>query len=1005
MANFYHLELQNQEITFIGDVNNNIYYLSKEYTYTKNENTGKYVVSKVEDIVKKVNKEYEGITITKDETNLDKDKVDIKLEIPEGVYSVKLPNGNIVNSSTTITVTENGEYTFEFTDSDGKQFIRVVHVTNIQRRKETKIPKVSVINGKVELESDDKIEYSVDEKSTWNEYTEELTYTTPIYVRVVNENYECSILKITIDENGKLSVLNEEARQIQGEILTNAIGRTAEPEYDYITKAIKISENVAQIVSNTKIEQPVNLFNYISRISDSIIYAFSATDGQYAGCYNVKYSNNITEIGYKDLDNNIKGLEYESSVKDIAQTNSNIDYAIIKDNYALIDRSKVENIEELTDEQIDENAAQRLIDLEDDAKKDSVVSEYVKKQAKDYAYIDNNGNLISNIEAINIFKSTVGENTKYVKIVGDGEAFYILTQEGEVYLVSSKYNEINVYFQYEIIRKKGGDINLATIENDKFYIYKLRLNNIINIFDTCTAQTKDGGFVSLLYGTNDIKLNSTIMTTEYTDTDTKKPISQVQLIQKQVDKYLMATHLGLKDGKLYDFSNINNGVEVPKGKLVKNATENIVGCSENGIIYLFDEDGIDYYNNLTELPELPEGLYYIGLEAEEGELPEFADIAEYKDDYLTNNITIRETNNETDITQNYDTADKTAKCYAVGKDGQVYLYFNGYVIDLKQNLDFYGPTVNYSIDNSNWTNENINLELTANTTNEIVEAKIEKDEAVRPRRMSLSNSTGLTVQNIDETLEIATNGIYNYSVTDAKGRSYTGKVYVDNIDKLNPNSPEIESVNGKLKITFNEDTDATDDYGKSGIKNRLISFDGENWVDIKEYDGDNLTIISENVAELSVNEGTVVYAKAVDNAGNESDIVSGSLVIERGTLTVKYLDEDGNALKAEAVTSEPVGTTYNVSPAEIEHYHLLADETEGETEGVYVKAGTEVIFHYAKDRYTVRFNANFDGANPSTKDQAMVYDIDGSKTKLAKNSFERTGYQEIHTKMRKKFQT
>ena len=99
-----------------------------------------------------------------------------------------MPDGNEVNSSTTITVTQNGVYNFEFTDSDGHKFIRVVHVTNIQKRKETKIPKVSVINGKVKLESDDQIEYSVDEKNTWNQYTQELTYSSPIYARLVNEN-------------------------------------------------------------------------------------------------------------------------------------------------------------------------------------------------------------------------------------------------------------------------------------------------------------------------------------------------------------------------------------------------------------------------------------------------------------------------------------------------------------------------------------------------------------------------------------------------------------------------------------------------------------------------------------------------------------------------------------------------------------------------------------------------------------------------------------------------
>lgn len=359
-----------------------------------------------------------------------------------------MPDGNEVNSSTTITVTQNGVYNFEFTDSDGHKFIRVVHVTNIQKRKETKIPKVSVINGKVKLESDDQIEYSVDEKTTWNEYTQELTYSSPIYARLVNENYECSILKISIDENGKLSVINEEIRKLQGQIFTNAVGTKATADAkDEVTEVIKIANGVAKTVSSTQVTQTKNPFNYISEIADNIIYSFSTTDGKYAGCYDVEFSDNVTEIEYKDLNKDLKGLEYDSSVKNIAGTSANIDYAIIKDNYALIDESKVESTEGLTDEELDELARQRLIDLEDENKRDSVVSVYVKKQAKDYAYIDINGNLVSNIEIINMFKQEVGENVKFVKLVGDGEAFYILTEEGDVYLVSTNCNELNSYYQ------------------------------------------------------------------------------------------------------------------------------------------------------------------------------------------------------------------------------------------------------------------------------------------------------------------------------------------------------------------------------------------------------------------------------------------------------------------------------------------------------------------------------------------------------------------------------
>lgn len=56
----------------------------------------------------------------------------------------------------------------------------------------------------------------------------------------------------------------------------------------------------------------------------------------------------------------------------------------------------------------------------------------VALKALKYAYVDNKGNLESNVDIINKAKSIIGADTKYAKVVGDGVTFYLLTQTGEV---------------------------------------------------------------------------------------------------------------------------------------------------------------------------------------------------------------------------------------------------------------------------------------------------------------------------------------------------------------------------------------------------------------------------------------------------------------------------------------------------------------------------------------------------------------------------------------------
>ena len=554
------------------DKNGNIYYIHSDEQTENNDNN---------------------ISITKDESELNLDKVYIKVQVPENTYTTILPDGNSsIDSNIIFEATKNGEYVFEFTDNIGNSQMRVVHVTNIQNRKETKVPKVTATNKIVKLESDKEIEYSLDKKR-WEDYTKEIEYKEPLYARVKDENYECSTIKITINENGELKVENTEEREVEPEILTNGIGQVT-------SKLINYQSDVEEKSSISE-EEKKSLFKYISKIDDGMKYNFSSTDGEYE---EINFENNAAQLTYKDLNNNNVSIDDENlNIHKISNSNSNIDYSIIYKQYKEVplDESSEEN-ENKKLENGEIYAYEKILQGEDSYIWNET---YVK-----YAYIDGEGNLNSNIDIINIAKQEIEKsktNIKYTKLVGDGVTFYILTEDGTVYMLSSGDNGTYEYFEnilgseYKSELKQEGDT--------KYIILKLNLKNIINIYDSCTALTKDEKIVSLLQ-------------------DNEEDTSVVQELQKQIDKYLIESHLGLKDGKLYNFANVKEAVEVTGGTIVKSDEAKFGIYSENNkTIKLFK-------NENEKQVELLDGEYYIDVQANYATLPEFADIAEHRNSYL-----------------------------------------------------------------------------------------------------------------------------------------------------------------------------------------------------------------------------------------------------------------------------------------------------------------------------------------------------------------------------------
>ena len=664
-------------VTKLGDYsyqnsNNEIFYIFRNEKSALNQNTNRYDYWYTFTSNNANVKEDTNIKVTKDESKINENKVQINIEVPEGEYSVKLPNGTELNSSTTFEVTENGVYTFEFTNAEGNTSIRVVHVTNIQSRKETKVPTVKALNGEIILESENEvIKYSIDGKETWNNYTDKLTYSAPIYAKIDNDKYECSIVKITLDENGKLEVVNEESRKINGEILTNSLGPNAADIgagiiFDEGKKTINISQQAAEVIANSEAEDEHSILTQISKIADSIIYSFSSTDSKYAGCYFDKID--TTEMLYKDIEGDINSTESNSSIKGIATNieNKNIDYVIIRDNYVGISNTIyndfIESGEEITDEKLDELAAS--------SEHEDVI---VKKQEKSYVYLDNTGNVYSNIDIIEKAKEQIGTNN-FVKIVGDGLTFYILTKYGEVYEITCANNGTYGYFYKKLNKNSetynGYDIRLVDV------IYKLEVKDIVDIYDNCTAKTKDGNIISLI------------------ECNEQTSQSIVEELEQENEKYLMASHLALNNSKLYYYqavtedSQVNSfdrdAKEVKAGKVVpiddKDKAVGILSKKENTIT-LFSK----YESGRIEKPDLDaenEECYIIIEEDTSKELPKFIDIAEYRDSYLTNMQYYDNRYNKYLV--QYCLADKYAKAIAISEDGEVYAYLsddNGYVID------------------------------------------------------------------------------------------------------------------------------------------------------------------------------------------------------------------------------------------------------------------------------------------------------------------------------------
>lgn len=693
------------------------------------------------------------ICITKDESMLNINKVNINIKVPENTYTVILPDGNSsIDSNLTFEVTKNGQYIFEFIDIQGNSKYRIVHINTIQNRKLTKVPRVTASNGKIKLESDCTIEYSIDNKN-WEEYEKELDYKEPILARVVDEDFECSIIKITLKQNGELDVENTESREIYGEILNN------------------VNSEIINTINDKKSKNSANGGNDTSNKNISNV--------------NIEYS-----------------LVYKEDV--------NVDY---KRSTEEEENKKVENGEIYKFKQINS----------EDEKKNFWKETHIK-----YAYIDSNGNLISNIQLINKAKEEIEKiapKIKYEKIVGNKEEFYILTEEAEVYYISTEEDVIN--------SELPENLKLIQLNDDsKYLLAKLNVKNIINIYDSYTALTKDGEIVSIAK-------------------NGEEKANVIKELQGKTDKYLVQSHIGIKDGKLYNFDNAEDGKELIYGKLIitDEAGLGIYSASKDKI-NLFEHDS----NGELIIPELGEDDVFVNIESEKEDLPEFIDIAEYGESSLVEISYLIEGKKVEceDIEQN-------TKCYAVEKNGEIWAVFGEYIVDTGLNINYFTPTANYTLNNTRWTNESVILNTTENTESQIISIDVKKGEKII---------------NKEDSYKIETNGEYIVTVKDEKQRVYDIIVNVENIDKINPDIAYTGKIeNGIANIVAYDKADTLGEFAKSGISKIELTYEtprvDTEWTELEGKINEEGKMYAQ-VKQIATTK--LAYVRTIDNAGNVSTI-------------------------------------------------------------------------------------------------------------------------------------
>nr|WP_032072465.1 hypothetical protein [Clostridium botulinum]BAP25723.1 hypothetical protein [Clostridium botulinum] len=184
-----------------------------------------------------------------------------------------------------------------------------------------------------------------------------------------------------------------------------------------------------------------------------------------------------------------------------------------------------------------------------------------------------------------------------------------------------------------------------------------------------------------------------------------------------------------------------------------------------------------------------------------------------------------------------------------------------FTFDDTESKDKEAPEIDLTGIPSDWTNKDFTVKVTATDNTKVKLIKL-------PDGTVVNGDTG--------TFTIKENGTYSFVAEDEAGNTKTKELKVSNIDKVAPTKPSITRIEDSIKITEGKDNE-------SGIKQTLYRINNGNWIDLKDFNLDNL-VTGENI----------IYAKSIDKAGNESEISEFKLTIEDKDKEAPTLEITGN---------------------------------------------------------------------------------------------------------------
>ena len=141
-----------------------------------------------------------------------------------------------------------------------------------------------------------------------------------------------------------------------------------------------------------------------------------------------------------------------------------------------------------------------------------------------------------------------------------------------------------------------------------------------------------------------------------------------------------------------------------------------------------------------------------------------------------------------------------------------------------------------------------------------------------------------------------------------------------------------------------------------------------NNVQIKDFDGDGVVslleavLIQKNI--LGLYELTDEQKAIADVSMNGEVDLTDAVLIQKyllgytdqkaiGTITVSYVDENGNKLMKDSVTQYKAGETYSVEPAEIQYYVLDETTLPDNASGTVAVGNTKIVYKYKLDALQV----------------------------------------------------